>query len=69
MAISAAQKAEIEAIIKAILDVTTSRRRRQLAEMFLDLVDRESWPEYYQVALFLSTLAFHNTFLTRTHPC
>ena len=51
MAISAAQKTEIEAIIAAILNASTSRRRRHFADMFLELVDRESWPEYYDVSL------------------
>ena len=52
MALSAAQRTEIEGVIKALVDATAAggaRRRRQLAEMFLDLVDRESWPEYYEV--------------------
>ena len=68
MTISLPQKSEIEAIIEAILDMTTSRRRRQLAEMFLDLVDRESWPEYYQVAHF-SSLRVSDPFLKETHKC
>lgn len=49
MPISSAQRTEIDAVIKALLDLTTTRRKRQLAEMFLDLVDPESWPEYYEV--------------------
>lgn len=51
MTISSAQKTEIEAVIKAICDATVPRRKRQLAQVFLDLVDRDSWPEYYEVSL------------------
>lgn len=51
MPLSSAQKTEISAVISALLDATASKTKRQLASMFLELVDRESWPEYYEVTL------------------
>ncbi|THG96542.1 hypothetical protein EW026_g5306 [Hermanssonia centrifuga] len=49
MAITNTQKTEIEAIIQILLETSTTRRKRRLADMFLDLVDRDSWPEYYEI--------------------
>ncbi|OBZ78727.1 Chromatin structure-remodeling complex subunit rsc1 [Grifola frondosa] len=49
MAVTAAQKSAIEEVIKALLNATSRRVKRRLAEMFLELVDKESWPEYYEV--------------------
>ena len=54
MAITAAQKTEIEAVVQAILDASTQRRKRHFSDVFLDLVDRESWPEYYDVSRHIS---------------
>ncbi|EMD41459.1 hypothetical protein CERSUDRAFT_110034 [Gelatoporia subvermispora B] len=49
MPVTAAQKHAIEEVINALTSTTGSRGKRQLAEMFLELVDREHWPEYYEV--------------------
>ena len=49
MPISAAHKAAIEEVVTAILTTTSRRTKRNLSEMFLDLVDRDAWPEYYEV--------------------
>ncbi|KIM39044.1 hypothetical protein M413DRAFT_447403 [Hebeloma cylindrosporum] len=49
MPISPEQKNAIEEVISAILALTTSRGKRQLAAIFMDLVDRAEWPEYYEV--------------------
>ncbi|KAJ7082822.1 hypothetical protein C8R43DRAFT_322842 [Mycena crocata] len=49
MAISPAQKKAIEEVLNTLLSATGSPRKRQLAGMFLELVDRHDWPEYYQV--------------------
>ncbi|KAL4064792.1 hypothetical protein V8B97DRAFT_1987062 [Scleroderma yunnanense] len=49
MAISPAQKTAIEEIIGILVAATPSRGKRQLAGLFLDLVDRTDWPEYYEV--------------------
>ncbi|KLO08183.1 hypothetical protein SCHPADRAFT_1001127 [Schizopora paradoxa] len=50
MAVTAAQKAAIEEVIDAIKTTTAApRNKRLLCTMFLELVDRESWPEYYEV--------------------
>ena len=54
MALSNEQKSEIQAILQIILDATAPgprNRRRRLADMFLDLVDREAWAEYYEVSV------------------
>ncbi|KAI0782167.1 hypothetical protein C8Q75DRAFT_886490 [Abortiporus biennis] len=47
--LSAAQKHDIEQVLQAILDARAPRKSRQLAAMFLDLVNRDEWPEYYEV--------------------
>jgi chromatin structure-remodeling complex subunit RSC1/2 len=49
MGITAAQKKAIEEVLTALTSLTGSPRKRQLAGMFLDLVDRVDWPEYYEV--------------------
>lgn len=48
MPISSAQKTAIEEVIAALL--ATTKGKRQIAGMFMDLVDRNTWPEYYQVS-------------------
>jgi hypothetical protein len=50
MAISAAQKAALDEIINTIVTLKSPRKKRVLSEMFMDLVDRAEWPEYYQVS-------------------
>ncbi|KAI0761651.1 hypothetical protein BD413DRAFT_588501 [Trametes elegans] len=49
MPLSAAQKTAIEEVIRAITSASSRRAKRRLADMFLELVNRESWPEYYEV--------------------
>ncbi|KAG2024033.1 bromeodomain-containing protein [Coprinopsis cinerea AmutBmut pab1-1] len=49
MTITSQQKQALEEIIQTILDAKSSRGKRQLAEMFLELVDKTDWPEYYEV--------------------
>lgn len=58
MAITQAQKIGIQEVIKSLLDATVSRGKRRLADMFLDLVDKDDWPEYYEVRLFPQPIAF-----------
>ncbi|KAI0825268.1 hypothetical protein BC628DRAFT_1419247 [Trametes gibbosa] len=49
MPLNAAQRSAIEDVVRALTSATSRRAKRRLADMFLDLVDRESWPEYYEV--------------------
>jgi hypothetical protein len=49
MPISSAQKAAIEEVIDVLISTTPARGKRQVSSMFLDLVDRADWPEYYEV--------------------
>ncbi|KAJ7677990.1 hypothetical protein DFH06DRAFT_1422389 [Mycena polygramma] len=49
MGVTGAQKKAIEEVLAALLAATGSPRKRQLAGMFLELVDRDDWPEYYEV--------------------
>ena len=52
MSLSEEQKTEIEAVLQKILDMTVpvhKKRPRRLAEMFLILVDKKDWAEYYEV--------------------
>ncbi|KAI0078514.1 hypothetical protein K474DRAFT_1660319 [Panus rudis PR-1116 ss-1] len=48
MAISEEQKRDIRAILALIFSATNQRKRR-LADMFLDLVDKNAYPEYYEI--------------------
>ena len=51
MPLSAAQKTAIDEVIEAITaEKAPGRSKRVLSEMFLELVDRDDWPEYYQVS-------------------
>lgn len=67
MPISLAQKIAIEEVINAILDVTT-RGKRQLAAMFMDLVDRTEWPEYYEVGSSASLSRLESSFSPKIIP-
>ena len=49
MPLSAAQKKAIEDIHSALVGATSRRTKRRLSGMFLELVDKDSWPEYYEV--------------------
>ncbi|KAG2134592.1 uncharacterized protein EDB93DRAFT_842565 [Suillus bovinus] len=49
MTITPAQKSAIEEVIEIIVATTPARGKRQLSELFMDLVDRSEWPEYYEV--------------------
>jgi len=41
------QKKAIKEVLDALILATGPPRKRQLAGMFLELVDRHDWPEYY----------------------
>ena len=58
MPVSAAQKTAIEEVIRAITSASSRRAKRRLADMFMDLVDRESWPEYYEVPILRDTISY-----------
>ncbi|KAG6910616.1 hypothetical protein DXG01_009125 [Tephrocybe rancida] len=49
MTITSAQSAAIMEIINSILLMTVTKGKRLLAAMFLELVDRADWPEYYEL--------------------
>ena len=49
MAVTDAQKAAVEQVIQAIKSLSSPRKKRVLADLFLDLVDKETWANYYQV--------------------
>ncbi|KAG1741799.1 uncharacterized protein EDB91DRAFT_315460 [Suillus paluster] len=49
MTITAAQKTAIEEVIEILIATTPGRGKRQLSQLFMDLVDRTEWPEYYEV--------------------
>lgn len=55
MTITPAQKTAIEEVIATILAVSagSGRGRRQLSGMFMDLVEKEDYPEYYDVRNYL----------------
>ena len=50
MPLTDAQRQAIEEVIEEITSAKSSQRgKRLLCDMFMDLVDREAWPEYYEV--------------------
>lgn len=49
MPLTAPQKTAIDEVVRAITSAYSRRAKRRLADMFLELVDKEYWPEYYQV--------------------
>jgi chromatin structure-remodeling complex subunit RSC1/2 len=49
MPITPEQKTAVEEVIQTILDAKSSGGKRQRAAMFLELVDRADWPQYYEV--------------------
>jgi len=49
MTITTAQRSAIEQVINVIISTTPPRGKRQLSAMFVDLVDRKEYPEYYEV--------------------
>ncbi|KAF8628527.1 hypothetical protein AX15_003840 [Amanita polypyramis BW_CC] len=49
MALTPAQKGAVEEVLDAIVSAIGPRGRRQLSAMFMDLVDRTEWPQYYEV--------------------
>lgn len=50
MAVTDAQKAAVEQVIQAIKSVSSPRKKRVLADLFLELVDKDTWADYYQVS-------------------
>ncbi len=51
MALTDAQKAAVEQVVQAIKSVSSSRKKRVLADLFLELVDKQAWADYYQVTI------------------
>jgi len=51
MPITATQNAAIKEVIQVLLTQNAPRGRRQLAAMFMDLVDRQEWPQYFEVSI------------------
>ncbi|KAM5534374.1 hypothetical protein V8D89_011967 [Ganoderma adspersum] len=49
MPLTAVQRTAIDEVVRAITSASSRRAKRRLADMFLELVDKEYWPEYYQV--------------------
>lgn len=49
MAISPEQKTAIEQVIHVITATKAPRGRRMLCEMFMVLLDKDEWQEYYEV--------------------
>lgn len=49
MTLTSAQKSAAEEVLDVIVSTTGPRGKRHLSAMFMDLVDRADWPEYYEV--------------------
>jgi len=57
MPLDPAKKTAIGEVIDALLGMQVPRGKRLLCGMFMDLVDRVDWPQYYEVKLFFFSLA------------
>jgi chromatin structure-remodeling complex subunit RSC1/2 len=53
MPISDAEKLAIQGVVSDLTSTTagTGKKRRDVAELFMDLVDPDAWAEYYEVRL------------------
>ena len=49
MTLTSAQKNAVEEVLEVIVSTTGPRGKRHISAMFMDLVDRADWPEYYEV--------------------
>lgn len=49
MTVTAAQRGAIEEVINAIITASPPRGKRHLSAIFMELVDRKEYPEYYEV--------------------
>lgn len=49
MTLSSAQKSAVEEVLDAIVSTTAPRGKRHISAMFMELVDRADWPQYYEV--------------------
>lgn len=49
MTLTPAQKVAVEEVLDAIVTATGPRGKRHISAMFMDLVDRTEWPQYYEV--------------------
>ncbi|KAH9060710.1 hypothetical protein EDB87DRAFT_1613452 [Lactarius vividus] len=49
MTISSAQKTAIEDVVDALKNATSPKKKRGLSELFLELVDKDTWANYYEV--------------------
>lgn len=49
MAITPAQKSAIEDVVDTLKKATSPKKKRSLSELFLELVDKDTWTNYYEV--------------------
>lgn len=52
MPLDPAKKTAIGEVVDALLRMQAPRGKRLLCGMFMDLVDRVDWPQYYEVNVF-----------------
>lgn len=48
MTITPAQKSAIEDVVDALKKATSPKKKRSLSELFLELVDKDTWANYYE---------------------
>ena len=48
MTITPAQKSAIEDIVDTLKKATSPKKKRSLSDLFLELVDKDSWANYYE---------------------
>ena len=48
MTITPAQKSAIEDVVDVLRTATSPKKKRSLSELFLELVDKDTWSNYYE---------------------
>ena len=48
MTVTPAQKSAIEDVVDALKKATSPKKKRNLSQLFLELVDKDSWANYYE---------------------
>jgi chromatin structure-remodeling complex subunit RSC1/2 len=65
MPVTTAQRSAVQEVIDAIKSVSSPKKKRNLSELFLELVDKKTWANYYEVRVKPRPyLAFPHTFFT-----
>lgn len=66
MTVTPVQKSAIEDVVDALKKATSPKKKRSLSQLFLELVDKDSWANYYEARIWSAYM--HVMPLTALHP-